>query len=322
MNRDRTTLVAELDRDVELSAAYVALSAGSCAIATFGLLANSVAVIIGAMLIAPLMTPIIALAFAVVSGRIIVLVQAAKLLIVGIGIAVCFSALLATIVGLPTPGSEILARGSPNLLDLGVALAAGAIAGYARVRTNIAESVGGAAIAVALMPPLCVVGIGLSSRNWELAYGASLLFATNLIGIALACAAVFAIGGYATHHARRGLITTAVLVMIIAIPLAFSTARLLEQSRLEAALRRALLNHTQTFKRVQLVSTSVDWLSSPITVDLLVRAQNPVTATQVGFLQSFAEVQIRRPLRLVVDVSQVSEVGTATPAPSPSRPTS
>jgi uncharacterized hydrophobic protein (TIGR00271 family) len=312
MNRDPEVLLTEIERDVVPSRAFVALTAASCAIATFGLLGNSVAVIIGAMLIAPLMTPIIALAFAIISGRLNVFRQACFLLAIGSALAVGFSALLAAVVNLPIPGAEILARSDPNLLDLGVALAAGAIAGYARVREGIAESVGGAAIAVALMPPLCVVGIGLASRNWELAYGAGLLFATNLTGIALACASVFAANGYATHHARGGLITTAVLVVATAVPLGFATARLIEQSRLEASLRHALLADTQTFRRVQLVTTSVDWLSRPIRVDLLVRAQRPVTVTQVSFLQSFAERTIRRSLRLVVEVSQISAV-SATP---------
>ncbi len=308
MSRDRDLLLTEIERDVAPSVAFVALTAASCAIATFGLLGNSVAVIIGAMLIAPLMTPIIALAFAIISGRLKVFRQACVLLVIGSLLSVCFSALLAALVNLPIPGAEILARSDPNLLDLGVALAAGAIAGYARVREGIAESVGGAAIAVALMPPLCVIGIGLALRNWELAYGAALLFATNLTGIALACASVFAVTGYATHHARGGLITTAVLVIAIAVPLGFTTARLLDQSRLEASLRNALLNDTQTFKRVQLVSTSVDWLSRPIHVNLLVRAQNPVTTTQVAFLESFAERKLRRSLRLVVEVSPISAV--------------
>lgn len=312
---DRAALAAEVDTDVELNRAFLALAAASCTIATLGLLANSAAVIIGAMLIAPLMTPIVALALAVVRGDVRLLRRAAMTVIAGAALSVVLSTLLALIVGLPEPGSEIVARGHPNLLDLGVALAAGAIAGYARVRTGIAATVGGAAIAVALMPPLCVVGIGASLRNGELAYGALLLFATNLIGIMLACAAVFAASGFATHHARSGLIATAVTVLATAVPLGFATSRLLEQSRLEAVLRTGLLNDTQTFRRAQLVKISVDWLSKPIQVDLLVRAQNAVTPTQVGFLQSFAERRIGRRLTLVVEVSQVTSVVAPTPVP-------
>ena len=315
MDVDRAALVIGVEHDAELNRAFVYLAAASCAIATFGLLANSAAVIIGAMLIAPLMTPIVALSLAVVGGELALLRRAFVALSVGSALSVALSCLLATIVNLPVPGSEIISRGHPNLLDLGVALAAGAIAGYARVRKGIAVSIGGAAIAVALMPPLCVVGIGLSLHDGELAYGALLLFATNLTGITLACAAVFAANGFATHHARPALITTAALVSVIAIPLAFTTARLLEQSRLESILRAGLLNDTQTFKRVQLVHTSVDWLAAPIRVDLLVRAQDPVTHTQVAFLQSFAERQIHRPLKLVIEVSQISAVDAGAALP-------
>ena len=165
------------------------------------------------------------------------------------------------------------------------------------------------------MPPLCVVGIGSSLRDSELAYGALLLFATNLIGIMLSCAAVFAASGFATHHARSGLIATALTVLATAVPLGFATSRLLEQSRLEAVLRTGLLNDTQTFRRAQLVKISVDWLSKPTRVDLLVRARDAVTPTQVGFLQSFAARRIGRPLTLVVDVSQVTSVVAPTTAP-------
>jgi len=317
MNDVPAPLVDEIAREADLDRPFVALAAASCAIATFGLLANSAAVIIGAMLIAPLMTPIVALAFALVRGSLPVARRALVTLAAGAALSIAMSALLAKLFDLAVAGPEILARSHPNLLDLGVALAAGAIAGYARVRKSVAASVGGAAIAVALMPPLCVVGIGLALGEGELAYGALLLFATNLIGITFACAAVFALGGFATHHARRAILTAAVLVAIVAVPLGFATARLIEQSRVEAVLRQALLTDTVTFKRVRLVSASVDWLAAPVRVELLVRASTPVTPTQVRFLQAFAERRTGRALNLVVDVAPLQTVTADGPETSP-----
>ncbi len=82
--------------------------------------------------------------------------------------------------------------------------------------------------------------------------------------------------------------------------------------RLEASLRNALVDDTQTFRRVKLVTTSVDWLSRPVQINLFVRSQDPVTATQVGFLQSFPERKIGRPLKLVVEVSQIIAAGAGT----------
>lgn len=309
---DRSDVLLGLRGEFGLRQTYFALIAASCAIATFGLLENSAPVIIGAMLIAPLMTPIVALALALVSGELATLRESLAALVLGSAVAIAFSACIALAAQLPVPGSEILSRGQPNLLDLGIALAAGAIAGYARIRKGIATSVGGAAIAVALMPPLCVVGIGISLVNWELAYGALLLFATNLVGITLACALVFVGAGFATKSARGGILSTAVALTVVAIPLGFATTRLVEQQRLEAVLRSSLIEDTQTFKRVHLLSTNIDWVANPPRVELAVRSPYPVTPTQVAFLQTFVEQRIRRKIHLIVDVSTVLPVEAST----------
>jgi uncharacterized hydrophobic protein (TIGR00271 family) len=315
---NRNRLVSELRENARPTVAFYLLGTASCAIATFGLLENSAAVIIGAMLIAPLMTPIVALGFGLVDGDVVVLRDAIVALGSGSLLAVALSALLALVTQLPDPGSEILGRGHPTLLDLGIALFAGGIAGYARINRGIAETVGGASIAVALMPPLCVVGIGLSLQRWELAYGALLLFLTNLVGITLACALVFEARGVATGGSRRALLIGAGAVVLIAIPLGYGTIQLVEQQRLEAVLRAALVNDTQTFKRVELAGTTIDWLRKPIVVTLLVRASDPVTPGQVRSLQQFAQNRIGHKLTLVIDVSPITRVDASEPTPSPS----
>ena len=315
--RSRQTIVGDLQSEIAFGIPYFALAAASCAIATLGLLENSAPIIIGAMLIAPLMTPIVALALAIISGDLPTLRLSALALVSGAALAIVFSTGIAAIAHLSIPGSEILGRSQPNLLDLGVALAAGAIAGFARVNKKIASSIGGAAIAVALMPPLCVVGIGLALHAFELSYGALLLFITNLLGITLACSVVFVLFRLAEKGARRGLITTAILVVAVAVPLVFATLRLIEQQRLESILRESLVNDTQTFKHVELVSTNIDWVTNPIRVQLLVRMQGTLTPTQVGFLQSFASKRIRskRPLQLIVGITPVTTVVAPTPSP-------
>ena len=80
---------------------------------------------------------------------------------------------------------EITARLQPNLLDLGIALAAGAIATYAKVNPGAVSSMGGTAIAVALVPPVCVMGIMLAAGEIDDAQGAGLLFSANLLGISI-----------------------------------------------------------------------------------------------------------------------------------------
>ena len=321
--RNRQRISGALREEIGFGVSYFALATASCIIATLGLLENSAPIIIGAMLIAPLMTPIVALALAIVSGDFSDFRSSLVALLAGAAVAVAVSLVIATVAHLPIPGSEILGRGQPNLLDLGVALAAGAIAGFARIDKRIASSIGGAAIAVALMPPLCVVGIGLAIHQFSLAYGALLLFTVNLLGITLACAVVFVIGGLATKNARHGLLAATALVIAVAIPLVFTTVRLIRQQQLEDVLRASLRNDTQTFKSVQLVSSHVDWVSDPIRIRLLVRMEGTLTSHQVGSLQSFIAQRLHadKPVALTVDITPVTSVtATSTSAdadPSP-----
>jgi uncharacterized hydrophobic protein (TIGR00271 family) len=306
------------------------LSLASAAIATFGLLENSVAVIIGAMIIAPLTRPIGALAFAAIDGDPRALRRAALTLTLGSAIAIGFAFVVTRIVALPSLGSEIMSRSQPGLLDLGVALAAGAVAGFARIRPGIAGAVAGTAVAVALMPPLCVIGVGIAHLNGTLALGSLLLFLTNLFGIMLASMVVFVVAGYAhVLRARSGLLWAAVAVLIIVVPLALSTGQLLRQARLEAELQYALVNRTVTFHRADLLNTTFDWVASPPEVHLLVRSQEQITPGQVRALEAFAKTHTGRDFRLIIDVTPITEVNdqptampdtlpSTLPSPSPS----
>ena len=112
-------LIAALQEEADLDLNYVVLIFGSCAIATFGLLANSVAVIIGAMLVAPLMLPIRSTAFGILEGELKLVKSGILSLVMGISIAIWLSCGLGMMAGIPNYGSEVWARSSPNLLDLG-----------------------------------------------------------------------------------------------------------------------------------------------------------------------------------------------------------
>jgi uncharacterized hydrophobic protein (TIGR00271 family) len=170
-------------------------------IATLGLVLNSPAVIIGAMLISPLMGPIMAMGLALASGDLYLGIKAALNLLCSIAAAVAFSGLLVWLLPLNSVTNEILARTNPNLLDLGVALVSGLAGSVAVSRSggdagNGATALPGVAIAVALMPPLCTVGFGLGSgRNEEIMRGAGLLFLTNLVAIVASAFTVFLLIG-------------------------------------------------------------------------------------------------------------------------------
>jgi uncharacterized hydrophobic protein (TIGR00271 family) len=317
----RADLFAGLSSESAFGLNYVVLTLASCAIATLGLLENSVAVIIGAMIVAPLMPVIQALAFSALDGIARTFWRSLITLVVGMVLAIVLSASIARVVDLSSFGSEILARGRPNLLDLGIALAAGTVGAFARMRPSVASAVAGTAIAVALMPPLCVVGIGAASADWDLSRGALLLFLTNLLGITLASMCTFLIGGYARRRAGTALGWTSALTALIVVPLALSLQGLVRENVLEGALRRALAQ-TVTFRDASLVSSNVDWLTQPPTAALLVRSPAVPTPHQIALLEAFVRRATGQSFRLVLDVSQVERVtseGTgaapATPAP-------
>ncbi|MEM8544819.1 MAG: DUF389 domain-containing protein [Cyanobacteria bacterium P01_H01_bin.119] len=299
--------------DSELELNYIVLTIGACIIATLGLLSNSAAVIIGAMLVAPLMQPIRGLAFGILEGDLALIREAFRALLVGTAIAIALSWLLSMTLGLEEYGSEVLSRSSPTLLDLGIAIAAGGISGYAKVEPKLSSTLAGTAIAVALMPPVCVVGIGFSQGlgqgSWELSQGALLLYITNLVGITLACMLTFVLTGYAAaQRAQRPLTITLALTAVLLVPLGFSLYDLVRQNQLEASVRRVLLTETETFKGLRLVETRTNWLIDPPEVRLSVYASEPVSPNQVNLVEGFLEQRMGRPFALVFEVSLVKEV--------------
>ncbi len=176
--------------------AEVALSAG---IATLGLVQNSPAVIIGAMLISPLMGTILSTGLALAVGDSYLLLKSFLNIALSMAASVGLAALLVWLLPFHSVTQEILARIHPNLLDLGIAVLSGLAGSIVVCRGGSGTGVmalPGVAIAVALMPPLCVMGFGLgSSFNTEIMYGASLLFLTNLVAIVSSAFVVFLLVG-------------------------------------------------------------------------------------------------------------------------------
>ncbi len=213
---------------------FSTLLALSVVIATFGLLFDNVAVVIGAMLLAPLMTPILGVAAALVMGwpirqaRMILFVAAASVA----GLALAYVVPIVT----QYPRSfeitaEMLSRTRPGLQDLLVGLFAGAAAAYVLVRKEAASAITGVAVAVALVPPLSTAGVLLYLGQAELAWGAFLLYLTNLVTIVFAGAAVLLLLGFKPQvrdkglnkRVRWGVVSALAIVFILAIPLGWQS---------------------------------------------------------------------------------------------------
>lgn len=189
------------DADADLNQPFIIQTIGSSMIATFGLVANNPAVIIGAMVVAPWILPLRTTVFAILASDWRLMREALTTLLAGAMICLSLSFVLGQIAdyrGLLIPGafqSELIGRLSPSMLDLGIALVAGAIATYAKVRADAVSAMAGTAIAVALVPPVCAAGLTASMADWSHAMGAGLLFAANFLGILM--------GGIAVLSARE-----------------------------------------------------------------------------------------------------------------------
>lgn len=301
----RSELLSESTLDIN----YIVLILGSCVIATLGLLTDSAAVIIGAMIVAPLMLPIRGLAFGSLEGNVVLFRKGLISIIVGTILAIILAFLVGYLVKMPEFGSEVVARSKPTLLDLGIAVAAGGISGFAKVQPKVSGTLAGTAIAVALMPPICVIGLGLSQANLSLSLGATILYLTNLLGITLSCMLTFLIAGYTPlNRAKKALSWALAFTSILLIPLGISFVELMRQTQLEASLKRALLNRTITFQRVELIKSDSNWLTNPPQVRLTVRASESLTPKQVRLLEEFVQKEMGQKITLIFQVSQVEEV--------------
>lgn len=285
---------------------FILCTIAACLIASFGLLSNSAAVIIGAMIVAPLMLPLRGLAFSACKGDLNLFRKALLSIIGATFLSIFLSSFIAKIVSLPV-GSEVIARTQPNLLDLGIAITAGAISGFGKVRAGISETLAGTAIAVALMPPLCVVGISLAMGNYGFALGAFLLYLTNLLGITLACMIAFILSGYT--KATKALGWTTLSTILLMIPLGSSFFRLLEQKNIEKEINRQLINETITVGRdVENVKVKVRWTSKRPIISVILQTDKDISPNQVRLVEELINKRLNRNFEVIFWVIPIRNI--------------
>jgi len=212
-----------LRTSARLTYPFLVLMILSTLLATTGLFANSTPVIIGAMILAPMMAPIISFSMGIIRSDKILLKRSIITLSIGVFMAILFSCFFTLLLPLSEVTPEMQSRIKPNLLDLLVAIFSGIAGAYAYSKEEVAKSLAGVAIAVALVPPLSVTGIGIGLGDYEVIYGAFLLFNTNLVGITISSALTFIVLGFAPlKRAKVGIIYTTAILVLISIPLVIS----------------------------------------------------------------------------------------------------
>jgi uncharacterized hydrophobic protein (TIGR00271 family) len=326
---------------------YFFLVVLSGAIATLGLINDSPAVIIGAMLVAPLMSPILGVGLGSITADAKLARDSASALARGAVISIILSALLTlSNVYLPFVPSlldiphEVLIRTQPTPNDLIIALAGGLAAAYSLAQPHLSAALPGVAIATALMPPLSTIGIGIALGRWEIAGGAALLFLTNAVTIAFAATLVFFLEGFGPRikpeNAKlpRSLLVAAILTGLLLIPLTILGARFVAQARENRLINTVIQTEVAEFQNAELVEVNINRTEEELQLDITIRSATPLTISQVVTLQEALVGRLEKSVSLIVNHIRAERLDplippthtpsstvtlTATNGPSPTR---
>ena len=298
----------------------------SCTIATFGLITDSTAVIIGAMLVAPLMSPIMAISLSSVAGEQRMFKRAAVALLEGIALAIALSALTSLLFyrlplgALQEIPAEILSRTRPSPFDLGIALAGGAAAAYALAQPQLSAALPGVAISTALMPPLCTVGIGITLQSPSVTFGALLLFLTNLLAISFSGIVVYIWVGFRPlnmhrrwHGLPRSVLISLILVLLVTIPLSVLTIRSVQQANEEKVIRSVVEENVQDLPDGQLVDMKVSYVNETVNLEISVMMPRQPSHQQLVDLQSNIAARLEKSVALKLIVIPMTELDPLVP---------
>jgi len=321
LGRERTDLAVETAgsqggvRDAILGGAsldgpFLLSNLAATVIATAGLLADSAATVIGAMLIATLTGPIMGVGLALVDSDNPLLWRALRSLVAGTVLVVATGWLLGLLAPPMAVTSEMLARTSPRLVDLIVALASGAVCAYALTTPRLNAAVFGVAIAVALVPPLATTGLFVARGEWDLAGGALLLAFVNIVAIQVGTSATLWLRGFRGGGATgaRGVegalgrqAVSLVLMATLAITLGVHGLKLIRQRQFQSEVRATVQSELTSRPEARLVDVSFSTRNGRTTATVVVRSPAPFTSADVAAIEKrLPRSPDGSPLRLTV----------------------
>ncbi len=304
---EQNELIWSAEKSASSNLDYVVMIVLSAALATLGLLTNSAAVIIGAMLVAPLMSPISSFSTGMATGILHLTRRASLTLFTGVTLALLISIVMGVLLPIDRPTEEMLARGSPNLLDAAIALVSGWVAAYATARKGIPAALAGVAIAAALMPPLSTIGLGIAIRDINLAIGANLLFLANIIFIIAAQYITFLWMGMHPSEDREGATLNRsrlwwIVLFVITLIVLGIFAELSSQAVDEAHIRERLA--AEAFDGAPVVEYHV--ISAvPLEVQLIVQTDHYIQPEEVMAAQALVNALYQQNVELTVAARQI-----------------
>ena len=297
----------EIGRGAQPGINFFVLIFLSCVMASLGLLLGSPAIVIGAMLVGPLMTPIMAFSVGLITGNLRVIRFSTEAILKGIALVVIIS----TFIGLLSPIKEVthemIATSQPNLLDLAVALVAGMAGAYALARKDVSAALPGVAVAASLTPPLATLGLGLAMGKLQVAGGAFLLFVTNIAAISLAAGIVFLLlgirpqdgGAESRKRLRQRLVASLLLLAIVAVPLGVIMAGIVQDTAREQVVRDTI-THQLAADEGRLVALEIEQQQEQLLIVATIRSSQLLDAETVNRLAETLSNRLEHPVQLEV----------------------
>ncbi|MEO8610014.1 MAG: TIGR00341 family protein [Chloroflexota bacterium] len=313
LNRFRVRLTPVEQEDVmrqvydqaTLNLDFVMLILISAVLASLGLLLNNTSVIIGAMLVAPVMQPCVAFAVGLTTSQYQLVRRALTTLAIAIPLALLVAVAVSVLIPIHSLTSEMLSRTQPTLLDAAVALASGVIGGYALVRKDIPSALAGVAIAAALMPPLCTVGLSVAFGQSELGFQAALLFLTNIACIILASWAVFVAVGMRGSGEKSSQQNRVFWLAIVAGLFIITSVILGSANSVANKVRIAQNQIQQSFGDSQVISVAILPDNNLLHVQATIRTTRVISSDQVKGIEQLLAEQLHEPVQLEIGVVPV-----------------
>lgn len=301
--------------NASLSSSYLLMNALATVVACYGLLADSTAVVIGAMVIAMLLGPITGIALGLVDGDNRLFRDAFIAEITGVVTVISIAFLIGKIHQNIPIGHEIMARTAPNIFDLIIALAGGAAGAYATASPRISAGLVGVAIATALVPPLSTFSILLARGETQLALGALLLFFANFVAIQFATSVVLWLLGYhsittMTRQSPLNILArnafSGILLLGLATILGLNFTQSISKQLLEIRVHKIVSANLESFPDAQLVEVNITADDSTLNLLVTVRTSRQLTYSEIVNLQEVIATNLQRSVSLkLIDIPTV-----------------
>jgi len=311
--KERSELLIQLKVGLQARTDFYLMVALAAALAITGLIMNDGSVVLGAMLVSPLMSPIVGIACGIALGNIDLMRRSSASTFKGMGLVLGMGIVMTFILPSTEPTDQILSRTHPGIYDLLAALAAGAAGAYSLGRKSVAGAIPGVAMSLSLEPPLAVAGYGLSTSQFWISGGAFLLFLTNLVAIVLSGVGVYLLLGMrpvrkeGLYVVGKAIATVIVVVLILVIPLGFGTYGAIQRGHLKFEVESEFRSEALR-EHFELLDVKISEYDNGYLIHPRVLSSTEVTPEQIEKFRKAIEQKVGSPIQIEATILQTKRI--------------